>query len=136
MDWQQCLNAKNVKRSIYDINLIKSLIKTSENKLKSQEKLEIDNITANSKISLAYDSLRELLEALAIKNGYKIYNHECYTYFLKEIILNSYFGDEFDIIRRVRNDINYYGREINMEEAKSLIRKIINLRSLISNLLI
>ena len=32
--------------------------------------------TAVSKISLAYDSVRELLEAWALNAGFKIYNHQ------------------------------------------------------------
>ncbi len=131
MDWKECLNNKTAKEINIDAGLISSLIKTSNNKLQSQKKLYMDEVTANSKISLAYDSLRELLEALAIKNGYKIYNHECYTSFLKEVIKNSNLGDEFDVIRKIRNDINYYGKEINIEEANYMLLKIINLRKII-----
>ena len=131
MDWKECLNNKTAKEINIDRGLISSLIKTSNNKLQSQKKLYMDEVTANSKISLTYDSLRELLEALAIKNRYKIYNHECYTSFLKEVIKNSNLGDEFDVIRKIRNDINYYGKEINMKEANYILLKIINLRKII-----
>ncbi len=112
-----------------------SLIKSSENKLKSEEKLVMSAVTASSKISLVYDSLRELLEALALKEGYKIYNHECYTAFIKEIIKESDRGDEFDEIRKIRNDVNYYGKEISVEEAENVINRIKNLRVSISKLL-
>ena len=95
--------AKNINTKL---DLINSLIKSSENKLKSEEKLLISDVTAGSKISLAYDSLRELLEALALKKGYKIYNNECYTAFLKEIMGESDKGDEFDDLRVIRNAIN------------------------------
>jgi len=86
MDWQECNMKKMVKSISADEELLKSLLKTSENKIISAELLVLNDTTANSKISLAYDSLRELLEALALKNGFKIYNHECYTAFLKEIL--------------------------------------------------
>ena len=77
--------------------------------------------TAASKVSLAYDSLCEMLEALAIKKCYKIYNHECYCAFLKEIIKERVLGDRFDKIRKIRNDSNYYGEEITVEEAEAII---------------
>lgn len=128
MDWKECLDKRIAKKVNLDENLINSLIKTSENKLKSSDKLELDETTANSKFILAYDSLREILEVLALKNGFKIYNHEGYTAFLKEILKESDNGDEFDEIRKVRNDVNYYGKNINIKEAEDMIKRTKNLR--------
>lgn len=128
MDWKECLDKRIAKKINLDENLMKSLIKTSENKLKSSDKLELDEITANSKFILAYDSLREILEALALKNCFKIYNHEGYIAFLKEILKESDDGDEFDEIRKVRNDVNYYGKNINIREAENMIKRTKNLR--------
>lgn len=136
MDWKECLNKKIVKKVQVDFELIKSLVKTSKNKLESENKLVMDNITANSKVSLAYDSLRELLEALSIRSGYKIYNHEGYTPFLKEIIKETAIGNEFDEIRKIRNSINYYGKSISLEEAIAIIKRINTLRRLIEKLLL
>jgi len=135
MDWEECYNKRIVKGVKLDVDLIKSLIKSSKNKIESECKLIMDDVTASSKLSLAYDSLRELLEALALKNGYKVYNHECYTAFLKEVIKESDKGNEFDDIRKIRNDINYYGKDISVEEAGKTIEKIKNLRIFVSDLL-
>lgn len=121
MDFISCARNRLIKQIIPDNNLIISLIQSSDKKLKSQKKLELDDDTASSKISLAYDALRELLEALAISKGYKIYNHECYTAFLKEILKESDLGDQFDKFRRIRNDINYYGKDVTAHEAKQII---------------
>src|SRR3989344_3440383 len=115
--------------------LMASLIKTSQNKFDSERKLELSEVTSSSKISLLYDSLRELLEALAIKNGYKIYNHECYTYFLKEILNESIKGAEFDELRKIRNGINYYAKGISVEEAIDVLERIRKLRGEVTNLL-
>ena len=135
MDWKECCDKKIAKNVKLDNNLINSLKKTSENKLKSSEELIMNETNAVSKVSLAYDSLRELLEALSLKKGYKIYNHECYTAFLKEIMGESEKGEEFDKIRIERNAINYYAKEISLEEAKILIDKINHLRNQVHNLL-
>lgn len=89
MDWKECCNKRLVKDAKPDADMIKSLAESSENKLESESRLSMSDVTAVSKVSLAYDSLRELLEALALKNGYKIYNHECYAAFLKEILGES-----------------------------------------------
>lgn len=106
-----------------------SLIKSSNNKLQSSEQLTLTETTAASKLSLTYDSLRELLESIALKNGYKIYNHECYTAFLKEILNESQRADQFDDLRKARNAVNYYGKEISIEECRILITKIKELRT-------
>jgi hypothetical protein len=135
MDFNECLKKRIAKEVKEDGNLISSLIKTSQNKLNSGEKLELNDITSNSKISLLYDSLRELLEALAIQNKYKIYNHECYTYFLKEILNESTRGDEFDKLRKIRNSINYYAKEVSLVEAKDIMERIKKLRKQILQLL-
>ena len=129
MDWEECNKRALVKETKIDENLIKSLLKTSENKLKSFNRLELDSVTASTKVSLFYDCLRELLEALAIKNKYKIYNHECFASFLKEILEDNFLAFEFDRFRKIRNGINYYGKEISIDNVKTLIREMQNVRN-------
>lgn len=133
MDWKSCKKRGLVKEVKIDKNLIESLINSSNKKFKTQNTISLNNDTATSKISLIYDSLRELLEALAISKGYKIYNHECYFCFLKEILNESSIGDKFNDIRKVRNNINYYGKNINKDEGNIIIKEIANLIEIIKN---
>ena len=65
--------------------------------------------------------IRELLEALAILKGYKIYNHDCFCAFLKEVLSESVMGDKFDKLRKIRNSINYYGKEVSVGEANKIL---------------
>ena len=129
MDWKECCNKRTAKQVSPDNDMILALMKSSENKLESESKLEMTNVTASSKLSLAYDSLRELLEALALKKGYKVYNHECYTAFIKEIIGESDKGEDFNELRKERNSVNYYGKEISAEDASKTIERIRKLRN-------
>ncbi len=129
MDWAECCNRRIVKEVKPDEPLIASLEVSSKNKLVSSEKLPLEETTAASKLSLAYDSLRELLEAIAIGKGYKVYNHDCYSCFLKEVLKESDKGDEFDELRKARNSVNYYGKPLSVEEARGLIERIKTLRS-------
>ena len=135
MDFSGCLKKRIAKEVGEDKELIASLLKTSRNKFDSEKKLELSEVTSISKISLLYDSLRELLEALAIKNRYKIYNHECYTYFLKEIFNENAKGEEFDDLRKIRNSINYYAKDISVKEAKDVLERLKRLREEIAKLL-
>ena len=128
IDWHTCCRQLLAKNVTVDEPFALSLIKTSENKKLSEVQLQLTEVTAASKVSLAYDSLRELLEAVALRNGYKIYNHECYGAFLKEVLRSS-LGVEFDTLRKIRNSVNYYGKQINSEEAKDIIERIYKLRA-------
>jgi hypothetical protein len=134
MDWISCKKNRLVKEIKTDNNLIISLINSSFNKIKTQETIKLNKETAASKISLAYDSLRELLETVAILKGYKIYNHECYYCFLKERLNESLIADEFNKFRRIMNDINYYGKEMDINETKRIIKGIIELIQKIKHL--
>lgn len=134
-DWKSCKDTLTAKSIKPDEGLIKSLLETSREKMLSSEMLKMSRVTAASKFTLAYDSLREALEALAVRKGYKIYNHECYTYFLKEIIGESSKGDEFDSIRITRNRVNYYGKKLGPDQAQKFIKRINILRNFALNLL-
>jgi uncharacterized protein (UPF0332 family) len=135
MDWEECCGKRIVKDVKPDIELVASLKKSSGNKMESARQLLLSEVTAASKLSLAYDSLRELLEALALVNGYKVYNHECYGAFLAEVLHESSKGDSFDEIRKIRNTVNYYGAELSVEEAENIIMKIKALRKSVGILL-
>ena len=134
MDWKECCNKRTAKQVSPDNDMIQALMKSSKNKLESESKLEMGSVTASSKLSLAYDSLRELLEALALKKGYKVYNHECYAAFIKEVLGESEKGEEFDELRKERNSVNYYGKEISEEEANATIERIKKLRNFMAAL--
>lgn len=122
MDWQECLQKRIVKDVKEDRNLIASTREIADIKIRSAEVLPKE--FSISKISLLYDALRETLESVALENGFKIYNHECYSAFLKEILHLPTEADLFDKLRKIRNGINYYGKNVQEEEAESIIRDL------------
>lgn len=128
MDWKECKDKGFVKDVKVDNNLISSLIKSSNKKFISSERLELDETTASTRISIIYESLRELLEAVSVGKGFKIYNHECFCSFLNEVCNEENLSKEFDKFRKIRNQVNYYGKDISVEETKILIKEIIKLR--------
>jgi hypothetical protein len=128
MDWEECVGKNFAKKTSVDKELIKSLTQSSEKRIVSNNRLELDNITAPTKISIAYESLREILEALAIKKGFKIYNHDCFCAFLRDICKDRSSSLDFNRFRIIRNKVNYYGKDVSLEEAKIIIKEIILLR--------
>lgn len=130
MKFQDFLHNGLIKRVKKDEMLIKSILKTSKEDLEFLSSLEINNNSARKITANYYDVLRGILEAIALLKGYKIYEHEAFTYFLREIINEDSLSIKFDRLRRIRNKINYYGTAIGIEEAKentSEMKEIINI---------
>ena len=122
MDWNQCLKKRIAKEVSKDKSKSASFKEIIDVKIRSAGVLPEDLYYA--KIVLLYDALRTLLEITALQEGYKIYNHECYTAFLKEILKMSKEGDLFDELRKVRNNINYYGMQLSHQEASEVIKQL------------
>ena len=129
MNWNTCLRQREAKSIKPDLEMAASLEKTSANKAFSSQLLELKEETVASKISLQYDSVRELLEAITLRKGFKIYNQVCYTGFLKEILAEAKLAEDFDELRVIRNDINYYGKEVSVIEAKEVLKRLESLRA-------
>ena len=69
-----------------------------------------------------YDTLRELIEAKLALNGFKSYSHEATILFLKKFPEFRESEIRFmDNLRRIRNGIKYYGKGVEMDEAKKVI---------------
>ena len=128
MNWEECRIKNFVKETKTDEQLINSLLHQSTKKLITDKFSPLNKDTASTKFSNNYDSLREVLEALAIRRGFKIYNHDCFSGFLKEIMKLEKESFDFDKLRRIRNSINYYGKDVSLEEAEKLINEINILR--------
>ncbi len=128
MNWEECKIRQLVKRESWDGNLIESLKKISERKLIMDSFSPLNEETVAAKFVVNYDSLREILEAVALKKGFKIYNHECFSAFLGEFLNMREASVRFDRLRKIRNSINYYGENILVQEGKSLIEEILKLR--------
>ncbi|MBT4576966.1 hypothetical protein HOM13_00675 [Candidatus Woesearchaeota archaeon] len=115
MKFNDFITLKKVKIVSKDISLIRSLINTSRNDLKFLYRLTIDGVSARKIMCNYYDVLRSVLEAIALVEGYKVYSHEAFTYFLKEKD-EDVSSIKFDKFRKIRNNINYYGENISVEE--------------------
>jgi len=117
MNFQDFLNSGQARKASPDIALVKSLIITAEVDMQFLSGLEITDYSARKIMSNYYDVLRSIVEAMSSKEGYKVYSHEAFTYFLKEKGEEA-LAEKFDRFRRIRNGINYYGKDISVEEAK------------------
>lgn len=79
---------------------------------------------------MAYDSLREVMEALCILNGYKVLSHICLGVLVKTLVGDFPIHD-FERFRYARNSINYYGKKVELQQGKALIDKMFQTRDVI-----
>jgi hypothetical protein len=127
MDLKECENKGFIRKTKVDTNLVKSLIEISNIKETSVKDIILNEITINAFLPLAYDSLREVLEAYCILNGFKVGNHICLGKLVKK--LNPCFDIElFDRLRYMRNGINYYGNKVDLEQGRKMMNKLFELK--------
>jgi len=123
MDLNDCHKKGDIKKTKLNKELIKSLIEMSEIKEKTVNSADLSEMNVSAYVSMAYDSLREFLEALCISYGYKVTSHLCLGELLSS--LNKDFDfKEFDRFRYIRNGINYYGNKVDFEQGKEIIKKM------------
>jgi len=120
MQFNDFIKEGKVRKALPDKPLIDSLLRTADSDLKFLDTLPITDNSARKLLISYYDTLRSLLEALASKEGYKVYSHEALVYFLKDIKHESLLADKFDRFRKLHNKLNYYGGLISVEEVKEI----------------
>ncbi len=132
MDLSECFRKGLIKKTEPSKELIISLIEMSNIKETAVKNANINEINVSAYVSLAYDSLREILEALCISNGYKVLSHICIGELLRDI-LDDFDYEEFDRMRWIRNSINYYGKKIEFKQGKEIIEKTFKIKEKILN---
>lgn len=126
--FESFLKSGKVRKGSPDIPLTKSLIEMSDTNLKFASSIKITDDNASPLLVSYYEALREICEAICIKNGYKVYSHEAFTLYLKDILNESIIAEKFDRIRKLRNGVNYYGEQVNAAEtiaASKDVKKLI-----------
>ncbi|MFT4326661.1 MAG: hypothetical protein ACMXYK_04120 [Candidatus Woesearchaeota archaeon] len=85
--------------------------------------MDIDEHNSSLLFAQGYECLRQILEAMALLEGYKVYSHEAYVAYLQqkgEVLLSH----RFDRLRKLRNGINYYGKPISLASAQEGLKEI------------
>jgi hypothetical protein len=134
LNFKEHIAKGQVRKTTFDKKLFESLIKTAESDLTYLNYVKINKLSARKTLTNYYDVTRSYLEALGLKHNYKIYSHEAYTYFLKEL-KQDILALKFDRQRKIRNKINYYGDDITIEETIENIKTIKEIIKAIKELL-
>jgi len=129
MDLNDFMSSNKVIKGKRDWQKSLALVKMAKRSTKFISTLKIDELSATIVFVNCYEALRQVVEAMSLEEGYKIFSHEAYTYYLKGKNEMS-ISEKFDRFRKLKNGANYYGKPIPKEvaeNAKDEIKKIIQI---------
>jgi len=124
MNLDYFISKGDVKKIPIDNIRAKSLIRASDQTVKSALSIKLNGITLKTIFRELYEGLREYCEAIGFLKGYKFLNHESITFFIEEVLGEKNVSIEFDRYRKLRNGINYYGNDIQEETVKEALINI------------
>ena len=132
--WDDCIFSNSSIKISPDKEKAKSLIETANGRIEFSAK-ELTDKNANYVFEGQYSSILELLHALVLLEGYKVNNHVCLGFFLRDILKREDLFRIFDDCRYKRNSLVYYGKRMDFETAKNAIEKAKKLVKELKNLL-
>src|SRR3989338_2126198 len=115
MNFKDFINDGKVRKATPDRFMAESIIKNTFEDLKFLEQTKLTELSKRKLVTNYYDSLLK---------GYKIYSHEAFTPFLEEELKDKILSIKFDRFRKIRNGLNYYGKSIQLNEAKEIIEEL------------
>ncbi len=124
MSLQKSIEDGFVKRIPVDMFQARSLIKASNDAIETALKIPLTENTSKTILRELYEGLRQYCEALGFFQGYKFLSHEVITVFLDERLNEKLIATYFDRYRKIRNGINYYGKDISLETVKDALNEI------------
>lgn len=120
--WGECLNYSSAIKITPDKEKAASLIETAEERISASLR-ELTGKNANYIFEDYYSSILELIHALVLVKGYKVNNHVCLGYYLRDVLKNDELFRLFDDCRFKRNSLVYYGKRMDFETAKDTLEK-------------
>ena len=120
--WDDCLYSNSSVKITPDKEKAESLIEIAEDRINFSSR-ELNEKTANYIFEDYYSSVLEILHALVLLDGYKVNNHVCLGYYLRDVLKREDLFMIFDDCRFKRNSLVYYGKRMDFETAKDSIEK-------------
>jgi len=125
--WEECIESAASLKVSPDPAKAKSLTDTAKGRIEFLKSTSLAESNANYVFEGYYSSALELLHAVVLLKGYKVQNHICLGYYLRDILKKDGLFRMFDDCRYKRNSLIYYGRKMDFETAKIAIGKCLSL---------
>src|SRR3989339_217625 len=124
MNFENSLIGGKAKKIMPNKIRASSFFKSSIQAIETAKVIPLNQNALKSILRELYEGLREYCEAIGYLKGYKFLDHESIGYFLRDILKEQSAFIKFDRYRKLRNGINYYGEDINIETVKEAIIEI------------
>lgn len=124
MNFENSLMERKAKKIIPNKIRASSLFRSSTQAIETAKLIQLNPNSLKSILRELYEGLREYCEAIGYLKGYKFLDHESITHFIKEILKEELISKKFDRYRRLRNGINYYGEEIDIETVREAVIEV------------
>jgi len=124
MNFKNSLIERKAKKVMPNKIRALSIFKSSIQAIETAKTIQLNPNTLKSILRELYEGLREYCEAIGYLKGYKFLDHESITYFLRDVLKEQSVSIRFDRYRKLRNGINYYGEDIDIETIKEAITEI------------
>ena len=134
-NWEECIETSSSLKVSPDKSKSNSLIDIARGRNRYLRENAIKESNANYVFEGYYSSVLELLHAIFLLKGYKVSNHLCLAYYLRDIMKREDLFRLFDGCRFKRNSLVYYGRKMDFETAKITIRNAMELIKELENFL-
>ncbi len=102
----------------------RSLIKAAEESLEVIKEIPVHQKSSKTILRDLYECLRQTAEAKAFEHGYKSETHESLTEIIRDVLRKPKIALSFDKLRRLRNGINYYGDDVDIETVKHYLEEV------------
>lgn len=121
--WSECLESASAIAVSPNSAKARSLIDIAQGRIAFLGGLPVAEQNANYIFEGFYSSAMEMLQAIVLLGGYKVLNHVCLGFYLRDILKRADLFRLFDDCRYKRNSLVYYGRRMDMRVSNEAVRK-------------
>lgn len=121
--WNECIDSHSAREITPDEGKASSITDTAQGRKEFLEKISVIESNANYIFEGYYSCVLELIHAKVLVEGYKVTNHICLGFYIRDVLQKEEWFRIFDDCRYKRNSLLYYGRKMDFETAKDSIEK-------------
>ena len=122
--WDECVEDSASVKISPDKAKARSLIETAEARLSFLRGNQLSELNARFIFEGYYSSVVEVVHALVILDGFKVDNHICLGYYLRDAMKWADLFRVFDDCRYKRNSVVYYGQSMDFDVARDSIARL------------
>jgi|TARA_B100002003_G_C13732392_1_gene365911 uncharacterized protein (UPF0332 family) len=133
--WEECIQNNTSLTVSPDNAKANSLIEIAKGRTLFLSKSHREESSINYIFEGYYASVLEILHALLLRKGFKVLNHLCLGYYLRDVLKRTEDYRKFDDIRTKRNALVYYGNKLEsnvateaIETCKKLIDQLLEMQ--------